>query len=221
MKCIILVSTSELFEKMTIEVFSPIVKVITISNFSTLNKEVLNNCIGIIIDVSSTKLLQMDLLAIEQQNVYVVLCKSTNQLLNLSNSFIGQLSGYKEEHEQVVKLSGGNIIIDLLNNQIINDKKSYYITQTENKLLRYLLENKNTVCCTESILANVWGDDNFSTSSTVYVYIRKLREKIEGDPSNPEYIITHYGYGYELQWYDINNNYERSQADESSVYEFI
>jgi two-component system response regulator RegX3 len=68
----------------------------------------------------------------------------------------------------------------------------------EFKLLSYLYENKNKVISKKELFDNVWGDEFFS-DGTLNVHIRKIREKIEKDPNEPEYIKTVWGTGYILE----------------------
>jgi DNA-binding response OmpR family regulator len=49
------------------------------------------------------------------------------------------------------------------------------------------------------LFEHVWGDDFFGSDNTVMVHIRRLREKIEADPSKPSFLITVKGLGYKLQ----------------------
>lgn len=67
----------------------------------------------------------------------------------------------------------------------------------EFKLFQYLYENKNTIVTKERLFNKVWGDSYFS-DGTLNVHIRKLREKIEENPNEPEMIKTIWGTGYML-----------------------
>lgn len=67
----------------------------------------------------------------------------------------------------------------------------------EFRILSYLMENKNQVILKEQILAKIWDQDsNFVDDNIIPVNIRRLRKKIEDDPSNPNYIKTIHGVGY-------------------------
>ncbi len=70
------------------------------------------------------------------------------------------------------------------------------LTHREFELLRYFARRKGVVLTREHLLQAVWGYDYFGDERTVDVTIRRLREKVEDDPSNPEYIITKRGLGY-------------------------
>lgn len=70
------------------------------------------------------------------------------------------------------------------------------ITQVEYQLLEYFMENSGSALDRKSILTRIWGEDYYGDDKIVDVNIRRLRMKIEEDPSNPRYITTIWGYGY-------------------------
>jgi two-component system response regulator VicR len=70
------------------------------------------------------------------------------------------------------------------------------LTHREYELLSYMVRNLGRVMTREHLLQAVWGFEYFGDVRTVDVTIRRLREKIETDPSNPEYILTRRGLGY-------------------------
>lgn len=65
-------------------------------------------------------------------------------------------------------------------------------------LISYLLKHPNRIISKESLYDQVWGEESFGYDNTVMVHIRRLREKIEEDPSNPQYLVTIKGLGYKL-----------------------
>ncbi|MCO4096159.1 response regulator YycF [Macrococcoides canis] len=73
------------------------------------------------------------------------------------------------------------------------------LTHREFELFHYLAKHIGQVMTREHLLQTVWGYDYFGDVRTVDVTIRRLREKIEDDPSHPEYIVTRRGVGYFLQ----------------------
>ncbi|MEK4063965.1 MULTISPECIES: response regulator transcription factor [Paenibacillus] len=87
------------------------------------------------------------------------------------------------------------------------DKKAYKVTQggreislsaKEFELLFFLAEHRNQVFSKSQLLDQIWGYTSFGDESTITVYIRRLREKLEADPSNPEYLKTVWGVGYKF-----------------------
>ena len=62
--------------------------------------------------------------------------------------------------------------------------------------MEYFLKNQNTALDRVSILRHIWGESYYGEEKIVDVNIRRIRMKIEDEPSNPKYIITIWGYGY-------------------------
>ncbi len=73
------------------------------------------------------------------------------------------------------------------------------LSKLEFDILSCLILNKNQVMSRERIFDNVWGADDFGDISTVTVHIKKIRDKIEDDPSNPKIIQTIRGIGYAIR----------------------
>lgn len=78
------------------------------------------------------------------------------------------------------------------------------LTQVEYHILEYFIRNQNTALDRSSILHKIWGDNYFGDDKIVDVNIRRLRMKIEDDPSTPVYIQTIWGFGY--KWGLPNEN---------------
>ena len=68
----------------------------------------------------------------------------------------------------------------------------------EYKMLLYMLKHKNQIISKERFCDEVWGEDFFGFDNTIMVHIRKLREKIEDNPSKPKYLLTVKGLGYKF-----------------------
>ncbi|MNN37694.1 Transcriptional regulatory protein WalR [compost metagenome] len=73
------------------------------------------------------------------------------------------------------------------------------LTHREFELVHYMVKNSGKVMTREHLLQAVWGFEYFGDVRTVDVTIRRLREKIEKDPSKPEYILTRRGLGYMMR----------------------
>lgn len=83
------------------------------------------------------------------------------------------------------------------NNTIYMNENKIDVTAVEYKLLRYLIENKDQVLSKEQILSYIWDtEEKYVDDNIVSVNIRRLRIKIEQNPSQPEYIKTVHGMGY-------------------------
>lgn len=73
------------------------------------------------------------------------------------------------------------------------------LAQKEFDVLLYLAQNPNRVLSRDNLFEHIWGLEAFGESSTVTVHIARIREKIESDPSNPQYIETVWGAGYRFR----------------------
>ena len=91
------------------------------------------------------------------------------------------------------------LIIDLSMYQVKKKGQVIELTHREFELLAYLAKYRGQVFTREHLLQSVWGYDYFGDVRTVDVTVRRLREKIEDDPSNPDYVMTKRGIGYRLQ----------------------
>lgn len=80
----------------------------------------------------------------------------------------------------------------------VNDEEKLF-TVKEFDLLQFLATNPNIVFSKEHLFERIWGYDSIGDTTTVTVHIRKIREKIEVDPSNPQYIETIWGVGYRFK----------------------
>lgn len=93
-------------------------------------------------------------------------------------------------------LDVGEIQIDQDRYEVRKRGEVAEITVREFELMQFLASQKGQVFTRETLLSKVWGYEYFGDVRTVDVTIRRLREKIEDDPSNPKYIITKRGVGY-------------------------
>ncbi len=90
------------------------------------------------------------------------------------------------------------LVVDADNSQVIVRGKPVSLTPTEFQLLLTLAENAGRILSHEQLLSQVWGPEYVGEPGYVKRYIWYLRQKIEEDPSAPEYIITERGFGYKL-----------------------
>jgi DNA-binding response OmpR family regulator len=93
-------------------------------------------------------------------------------------------------------LEFGNLSINPGTRVVKVQDKSVQVTAKEFDLLWFLASNKRHVFNRDQLLDRVWGMAEYVDPSTVTVHVRRLREKIEDDPSDPKHIITVWGVGY-------------------------
>jgi DNA-binding response OmpR family regulator len=96
------------------------------------------------------------------------------------------------------RLGQGAIVIDTAERAAWRDGEPVELTAKEFDLIELLLRNPGRVYSRENLLNQVWGYEYIGEYRTVDVHIRRLREKLEPDPANPEYILTKWGVGYYL-----------------------
>lgn len=90
------------------------------------------------------------------------------------------------------------LVVDADNSQVTLRGKPISLTPTEFQLLLTLAENTGRILSHEQLLSQVWGPEYVGEAGYVKRYIWYLRQKIEDDPSNPQYILTERGFGYRL-----------------------
>lgn len=93
--------------------------------------------------------------------------------------------------------SDGRLTVDFNARQAFVDKEPVKLTSLEFKLLAYLIQNEGRMVSKQELFEKVW-EDKFTGDGTLNVHIRKIREAIERQPGNPEYIITVWGDGYKF-----------------------
>lgn len=103
---------------------------------------------------------------------------------------------YPQQNE-LVTLSACQI--DFERATILKDGQEIPLTAKEFSLLRVLYEHKNKIVTFDNLLATVWGDSYQGYENTLMAHIRKVRQKIETNPSKPVHLITIKGLGYQLR----------------------
>jgi two-component system OmpR family response regulator len=101
--------------------------------------------------------------------------------------------------EKPKKIVAKDLEIDLEKYEVKVRGSLVNLTPLEFELLRFLAENEGKVYSRDVLLDTLWGYDYYGDTRTVDVHIRRLRTKIEEDPSNPKYIITVRGKGYKFK----------------------
>lgn len=91
----------------------------------------------------------------------------------------------------------GYLCVDFDARQIFINQKPVKLTSLEFKLLAYLMRNAGRMISKQELFEKVW-EDKFAGDSTLNVHIRKIREAIEREPGNPNYVLTVWGDGYKF-----------------------
>lgn len=116
-----------------------------------------------------------------------VFLSKVNAILRRSNDF----------NQKNTVLNSNGISVNLLNGDVTKNGETLNLTSGEYKLLCLFMENPNIILSQEQILGKLWDSNNdYIDNSTLTVYIRRLRKKVEDDPSNPTNIVTIRRMGY-------------------------
>jgi two-component system, OmpR family, response regulator VicR len=122
---------------------------------------------------------------------------NSRELVARIKAILRRSSVREEEAKKLLQI--GNLQIDLLQHRVSLEGDNINLTSKEFALLSFLAANAGNVYSREQLLEEVWGYDYYGDVRTVDVHVRHLREKIERDPGNPEYILTIWGTGYKLR----------------------
>ena len=96
-------------------------------------------------------------------------------------------------------LSAGRVHMDLTKHEVTVDGRKVALPLKEFELLEYFLENLNRTLERDQIIRRVWGADYFGDTKTLDVHVKRLRSKIELDPTNPAHLVTVRGLGYKFE----------------------
>ena len=114
-------------------------------------------------------------------------------LMSRINAILRRSSGFKNDAE----LNSNGITVKLLKGEVYKNGERIDLTAGEYRLLCMFMENPDIVLSSEQILGRLWDcDEKYVDNNTLTVYIRRLRTKIEDDPSEPKMIVTVRGMGY-------------------------
>jgi len=94
------------------------------------------------------------------------------------------------------EISQPPFLLNTRNRTLEKNGQRVKLTQVEYSIIKLFMDNPGKALSREEILDSVWGRDYFGELKIVDVNIRRLRIKIEDDPTNPAYITTVWGYGY-------------------------
>lgn len=101
-----------------------------------------------------------------------------------------------DDDKSAGEIISGPFSLNTRNRTLEKDGERLKLTQIEYLLMKLFIENPGKAMSREDILTSVWGNDFKGELKTVDVNIRRLRIKIEADPTEPEYLTTVWGYGY-------------------------
>jgi Response regulators consisting of a CheY-like receiver domain and a winged-helix DNA-binding domain len=104
--------------------------------------------------------------------------------------------GFQKDYDHIVI---GGLVLKSKAKQLFKDGEEVRLTATEYKILELLMTNAGIVFSAEKIYEKVWNEPAYSVENTVMVHIRRIREKIEINPKEPNYLKVVWGIGYKIE----------------------
>jgi DNA-binding response OmpR family regulator len=101
--------------------------------------------------------------------------------------------------ESNVVYDDGRLVIDPESGQVRHAGEPLDLTATEKRMLFYFAANAGRVLSHDQLLEEVWGPEYVGSDDYVKLYVWRIRQKVEADPSNPEYLLTERGMGYRFR----------------------
>ena len=132
---------------------------------------------------------------------YVTKPFSPTELLARVDSLYRRVSANSRAASDNGKLISGDFELDMRRRTLSKGGKGLELTQVEFQIMEYFFTNPDTPISRHDILKKVWGENYFGEEKIVDVNIRRLRMKIEDNPSDPKYIVTVWGMGYKWNAY--------------------
>lgn len=127
---------------------------------------------------------------------YVTKPFSPSELVARVDALYRRLSLEPGEVSDENEIASGEFVLNIKSRTFYRSGQPIELTQMEYQIIKYFLENPETALSRGDILNHVWGEDYFGELKIVDVNIRRLRMKVEEDPSNPRHILTVWGFGY-------------------------
>ncbi|WP_312694788.1 response regulator transcription factor [Caproiciproducens sp.] len=109
------------------------------------------------------------------------------------------LEQMRNENNFKEEIRSGEFALNLRNRTLMKKGVPIELTQVEFQIMEYFFSNPTTALDRTDILKHVWGDAYFGEEKIVDVNIRRLRMKVEDEPSNPKHIVTVWGLGYKWE----------------------
>lgn len=155
-----------------------------------------SNTIGII--MLSAKSQEMDKVRglMTGADDYITKPFSPSELVARVDAIYRRVSLAKDVAQQNGEIVSGPFVLNSKSRMLTKNGKTVDLTQVEFQILEFFMRNPNTALERSAILDEVWGSNYFGDVKIVDVNIRRLRMKIEEEPSNPRYLQTVWGFGY-------------------------
>ena len=109
------------------------------------------------------------------------------------------LAQVRTENDFREEITAGDFVLNLRSRTLLKRGSPIELTQVEFQIMEYFFSNPGAALDRTDILKHVWGESYYGEEKIVDVNIRRLRMKIEDEPSNPRHIITVWGLGYKWE----------------------
>ena len=127
---------------------------------------------------------------------YVTKPFSPSELVARVDAISRRVTVTQARQDTVKNIISGPFTLDYQSRTVQKNGEPIELTQVEYHIMEYLLKNRGTALDRKTILHHIWGEAYYGDDKVVDVNIRRLRMKIEDDPSDPQYIQTIWGFGY-------------------------
>ncbi|MGV1036833.1 MAG: response regulator [Candidatus Nanopelagicales bacterium] len=129
---------------------------------------------------------------------YVTKPFSSRELVARVRAVLRRRSGPGDEAEPSAVLEAGPVRMDVDRHLVIVDGREVKLPLKEFELLELLLRNSGRVLTRSQLIDRIWGSNYVGDTKTLDVHVKRIRSKIEPDPSEPKYLITLRGLGYKF-----------------------
>lgn len=163
----------------------------------------LNDSMGII--MLSAKSQEMDKISCLMSGAddYITKPFSISELIARVDAVARRVSRSNVKPETSSTIESGPFTLNFKSRTVFKNGEQIDLTQVEYQIMEYFLKNQNTALDRTTILNHIWGENYYGDDKIVDVNIRRIRMKIEDQPSSPKYILTIWGYGY--KWAGTNS----------------
>lgn len=130
---------------------------------------------------------------------YITKPFSPSELVARVDAIYRRVSMINKPQAAAQEIVSGDFVLNLKSRSLTKRGKQVDLTQVEYQIMEYFLKNRNTALERSAILDQIWGTNYYGDIKIVDVNIRRLRMKVEDEPSDPKHIQTVWGYGYRWQ----------------------
>ncbi|MFB0918329.1 MAG: response regulator transcription factor [Clostridiaceae bacterium] len=124
---------------------------------------------------------------------------SSFELMARVKSHLRRSTDFQKTETNPDRFETGGLVVDDTRKEVTVDGRTVNLTPNEYGILTLLIRNKGMVFTSNQIYEKVWQEEAFDIKKIVSLHVSHIREKIEIDPRNPDYLISIYGMGYKVE----------------------